>query len=120
MISIDLRRPRISDERVEFVQADIYDISTLLDDEFAATLIHPWLVIEDAHVNVAEVLTVLHRHLAPADYLIVEDSFSKRTELLDLVRRGHTYRLDSRYTDLFGENLTCAIDSILVRQPKME
>jgi cephalosporin hydroxylase len=118
VISVDLRRPRISDGHVEFLQGDIYNIGALFSEGFSSTLCHPWLVIEDAHVNVSQVLSVFHELLAPGDYLIVEDSLSKRAELLNFIlERSNLYWLDSYYLDLFGENSTCAIDSILVRRP---
>ena len=36
-------------------------------------LAHPWLVIEDAHVNTAQVVRRLFRYMTAGDYLIVED-----------------------------------------------
>lgn len=117
ILSVDREEPEVSDSRVEFHRLDINRIGRFLTAEFAAGLAHPWLVIEDAHVNVAEVLSTVHALLEPGDYFVVEDSIAKRGELLDLVTtHPGGYALDTHYCDLFGENSTCAMDSFLVRR----
>ncbi len=116
ILSIDREQPEVSDPRIEFHRLDICRIGTFLTAEFSAGLAHPWLVIEDAHVNIAEVLSTVHGLLEPGDYFVVEDSITKRGELLDLVTaHPGRYALDTHYCDLFGENSTCAMDSFLVR-----
>ncbi|MEX0923027.1 MAG: hypothetical protein WDZ84_09635 [Rhodovibrionaceae bacterium] len=82
--------------------------------EALAALPHPWLAIEDAHENVAGVLGYLDGFMEAGDYLIVEDSEMKKRELAQIFSdSGFSYRVDSRYTDFFGRNATCAPDSIL-------
>jgi cephalosporin hydroxylase len=76
----------------------------------------PWLVIEDAHAHVRTVLDFFDARLTAGDYLLVEDSLAKRATLREFLRSSpHHYQLDSRYLDLFGENTSSAIDSILRR-----
>jgi cephalosporin hydroxylase len=54
--------------------------------------------------------------LEPGDYLVVEDSDAKRDELRRfLAAHPEDHRVDTRYTDYFGRNATCANDSFLVR-----
>ena len=74
------------------------------------------------HDRVAELaspglLAWLHDRLMAGDYLVVEDSDVKRVELtaFDAAHPGQ-YKVDTRYTDFFGRNATCANDSIFVRQ----
>jgi cephalosporin hydroxylase len=117
ILSIDINAPIVVDPRVEFHLLDINEIDTLLTEEFTAPLEHPWLVIEDAHVNIRGVLETVHRCQRARDYLIIEDSLQKRTELLDFLKTNcGCYALDTHYADLFGENSTCAMDSFLVRR----
>jgi cephalosporin hydroxylase len=76
----------------------------------------PWLVLEDAHINVHDVLAHMDGFLAQGDYLFVEDSRIKARELAAfLAQREQRYTVDTRYTDFFGRNATCAANSIFVR-----
>jgi cephalosporin hydroxylase len=114
--SLDVTPPDVTHERVRFIQGDCRAIEAALPPASLAGLAHPWLVIEDAHVNVHGVLAYLHEHAAGGDYVIVEDSAGKQEELAQfLSARPGCYRVDTRYTDFFGRNATCAQDSILVR-----
>ncbi len=64
----------------------------------------------------AAVLEQFHHYLTPGDYLVVEDSDVKR-EALRTFLGAHPgeYLVDTRFTDNFGRNATCAADSIFVR-----
>lgn len=115
IISIDRLPVDVTDSRVSFLNGDVADLAGLLDPQLAA-LRHPWLVIEDAHAHVAKVLGYFDQHLRPGDYFIIEDSLLKRSKLLEFCRAaGERYRLDTLYLDLFGQNTTCAVDSIFRR-----
>ena len=53
---------------------------------------------------------------AAGDVLYVEDSLTKRRDLARFTTEfAGAYKVDTRYTDFFGRNATCAVDSILVR-----
>jgi cephalosporin hydroxylase len=101
---------------VKFYQGDCADPLGLFDPELLHSEPHPWLVIEDAHHNVAAVIERFHEFLEPGDYLVVEDSDVKREALRSFLG-GHPgdYLVDTRFTDNFGRNATCAADSIFVR-----
>jgi cephalosporin hydroxylase len=115
IVSIDLKPVDVEDRRVEFRRGDLNDVSAVLPPRDLAAFDHPWLVIEDAHVNVARVLAHLDSGMTAGDCLIVEDSFGKRAELRDFVEASrNAYLLDRKYLDMFGENSTCALDSIFV------
>ena len=62
------------------------------------------------------VLTYFHQFFTTGDYVVVEDSGSKHEAIGKfLARHSGCYKLDTRYTDFFGRNATCARDSIFVR-----
>jgi cephalosporin hydroxylase len=114
--SVDLRRAEIEHPRVAFYQGDCSKPEGLFDAALLREAPHPWLVVEDAHHNVAAVIEYLHPHLEPGDYLIVEDSDVKRLDLRRFIgAHPDNYRVDTRFTDNFGRNATCAADSIFVR-----
>ena len=52
----------------------------------------------------------------PGDYLVVEDSEVKREAICEFLgaHPGH-YFVDTRFTDYFGRNATCAAASIFVK-----
>jgi cephalosporin hydroxylase len=115
--SVDIRLAAAEHPGVRFYCGDCRAPETLFPPEIVAQAPRPWLAIEDAHQNVAGVLAYLHDRLRTGDYLVVEDSDVKRLELaaFDAAHPGQ-YKVDTRYTDFFGRNATCANDSILVRQ----
>jgi cephalosporin hydroxylase len=115
--SVDIRLAAAEHARVRFHRGDCAVPAALFPADVIAAAPHPWLVIEDAHHNVAGVLAFFHDQLQGGDYLVVEDSDVKRDVLaaFDAAQPGQ-YKVDTRYTDFFGRNATCANDSIFVRQ----
>jgi cephalosporin hydroxylase len=116
--SVDLVKAEANHPGVDFRQGDCSDPERLFDGGLLRSAPHPWLVVEDAHHNVAAVLEQFHAFLSPGDYLVVEDSDVKREALRSFVgAHPDDYLVDTRFTDYFGRNATCAADSILVRTP---
>jgi cephalosporin hydroxylase len=116
--SVDLVRAAAQHPRVDFYQGDCADPAGLFAAELLRSAPRPWLVVEDAHHNVAAVLEQFHAFLQPGDYLVVEDSEVKRDALRSFVgAHPGDYLVDTRFTDYFGRNATCAADSIFVRTP---
>ena len=114
--SVDLNRATLDHPRVRFYQGDCAAPERLFEAALMETEPHPWLVVEDAHHNVAAVLAHMHRFLQAGDYLVVEDSDVKREALRQFVgAHPDAYLVDTRFTDYFGRNATCAADSIFVR-----
>jgi cephalosporin hydroxylase len=115
--SVDIRPAAAEHPRVRFYRGDCNAPAALFPADVIAQAPHPWLVIEDAHQNVGGVLAFFHERLQGGDYLVVEDSDVKRDVLaaFDAAHPGQ-YKVDTRYTDFFGRNATCANDSIFVRQ----
>lgn len=114
--SVDLKQPELRIENVHFVEGDCQKIDTVFDEDLLRKASHPWLLIEDAHVNVYGVLSHFHSYLAPGDYVVVEDSTEKQDDIKKfLLEKPGCYKVDTLYTDFFGRNATCAYDSIFVR-----
>ncbi|MGL5827615.1 MAG: CmcI family methyltransferase [Nocardioides sp.] len=116
VITIDRVPVRLARDNIEFRYGDMRDLPILLPLEEFQRMSRPILVVEDAHAHLPTVLTHLDKALQTGDYLIVEDSLVKRAQLLEFLSScDGRYELDCRYTDMFGENVTCSVDSILVR-----
>lgn len=114
--SVDQAGVKIEHPGVRFYQGDCSVPDRLFDAELLRSEPHPWLVVEDAHHNVAAVLEQFHPFLQAGDYLVVEDSDVKRPDIRTFVAaHPGDYLVDTRFTDNFGRNATCAADSIFVR-----
>lgn len=122
---------------VEFIQGDSFQVEKVLSSTFLENLHHPWLVMEDAHVNLVGVLEYLDKFIEPGDYICVEDSNplapgagqglvktrgykaygpSKMNELRKfLTGRSDRYLVDQKYTDFFGYNATWNMNGYLKR-----
>jgi cephalosporin hydroxylase len=119
--SVDRVKAGLDHPGVKFYQGDCSTPDKLFDPDLLRSEPHPWLVIEDAHHNVRAVLEQFHPYLLPGDYLVVEDSDVKR-QALEEFTAAHPgdYRVDTRFTDNFGRNATCAADSIFIRMTSGE
>ncbi len=114
--SVDRVKVESEHPGVTFHHGDCSDPERLFDPDLLLLEPHPWLVVEDAHHNVAAVLDHFHKSLLPGDYLVVEDSDVKREPLRQFLgAHAGDYLVDTRFTDFFGRNATCAADSIFVR-----
>ena len=114
--SVDLKKPQCVRQGVHFIEGDCRNMGAVFDPEVMHGAPHPWLLIEDAHVNVQGVLKYFHPQLLPGDYIIVEDSWGKTGEIRNfLAENPDCYMVDTLFTDFFGRNSTCAANSILLR-----
>jgi cephalosporin hydroxylase len=114
--SVDRIKPQMDHPLVSYYQGDCHAPESLFAADLLSRASHPWLIVEDAHQNVAAVLEHLHKFLSPGDYLVVEDSDVKREALRNFIgAHPGNYLVDTRFTDNFGRNATCAADSIFVR-----
>jgi cephalosporin hydroxylase len=102
--------PRARHPRLHFHGVDLFDLKTL-DDELLARLPHPWLVVDDSHVNVLNLALHVDRHMEVGDYYVFEDiglaptlEFVKGLQVIG----GLGYLVDTDYTDAFGYNVTAA------------
>lgn len=127
-----------ADSRINFIQGDCNNIGAAFPLTLLSELPHPWLLIEDAHINLLEVLTYFHQNgLQSEDYLIVEDtnkvhwelwkdSWDDRQEMeqgtkkMDdlrswLKKHEDGYLVDTYYQDMYGYNGSKNWNSILKR-----
>ncbi|WP_424098162.1 CmcI family methyltransferase [Moorena producens] len=122
--------------KVNFLEGDCNNLSTVLPKTMLARLPHPWLVIEDAHVNVLGVVEYFHDNgLTSGDYLIVEDTnkliwdsgsenwddkeeYEKGRQKMPNLRgwlldHEDEYLIDTYYQDMYGYNGSKNCNSIL-------
>lgn len=113
VISFDIIAPKIKYDNVTFLQGDSNEIGKVMKTQILEKMPRPWLLIEDAHVNVHGVLSHFHPLMQEGDYLIVEDSENKQEEIVRFLNdTGESYLVDAEYCDFFGHNVTCSFDSI--------
>jgi cephalosporin hydroxylase len=113
--SVDLCKPEIARAGVTFLQGDCNRIEEVLPPALLRSAPHPWLFLEDAHVNTTHVLEYIHQFTEPSDYLVVEDtdSLGKEAEIAKFMAiHCRDYKVDTHYTDFFGYNACCSKDAI--------
>jgi cephalosporin hydroxylase len=133
-----------TDSRVHFLEGDCNNMGEIMPPELLSGLPHPWLIIEDAHVNTVGVVEYFHENgLKIGDYLIVEDTNKylwelnaeldedsddqeetekgkrKLTELKSwLMLHENEYLIDTYYQDMYGYNGSKNWNSIMKRVEK--
>jgi cephalosporin hydroxylase len=101
---------------VHFLAGDSRSPMTLFGADLLRSAPRPFLVIEDAHANVQNVLLYIDDFLMSGDYLFIEDSLLKGEDLNAFLSEWpQRYLVDTHYTDFFGRNATSAINSIFVK-----
>jgi cephalosporin hydroxylase len=107
----ELVSPRAQHPLLTFHQADLSDLGTL-DAGLFEGLAHPWLVVDDAHANIGNVMRYLDRFMQVGDYYVIEDILcdfeGARYDEIGKVVDELRYEVDTYYTDNYGYNLTCA------------
>jgi cephalosporin hydroxylase len=121
---------RASHARLHFHQADLRDVEAL-DRTLFAGLPHPWLVVDDAHENLLELVPFIAGFMNSGDYYVVEDVFLYHpgrepyagvgfdpNMILGLVSSFHKlgFLVDAKYTDAFGQNVTTAPNGWLIKR----
>lgn len=80
VISIDIDFENIdqnvkNDDRIEFLQGDSNEVKEIFPNEKISEILHPLLLIEDAHINTIGILDYFHDNIfQTGDYFIVEDT----------------------------------------------
>jgi cephalosporin hydroxylase len=124
------------DSRIHFIEGDCNNMETVFSTDFLSTLPHPWLVLEDCHVDTLGILDYLHHNgLESGDYLIIEDTNKHIPEYwksrwhnpdeltlienkLDNLRswlkqHPNEYLVDTHYLDMYGYNVSKNWNSVL-------
>jgi cephalosporin hydroxylase len=127
-----------ADSRINWIEGDCHNISAVLTPELLSKLPHPWLVLEDCHVNTVGICDYFDKNgLQSGDYLIVEDTnknvpqywmtrWKDSPELdrierkIDDVRdwlkdREDQYLVDTYYLDMYGYNVSKNWNSVFKR-----
>jgi cephalosporin hydroxylase len=113
--TFDITPPNVEHERVSVHQADFRSAGIDLLSKELPELIHPILVIEDAHVAVDRMLRMTEPILEAGDYLVVEDSYRKQPDLKKFAESTElSFEVATWLTDFYGINATCACNSIWV------
>ena len=107
--SYDIKKPECDHDMIESIELDLTESREWHWQEGRK------LVIEDAHVNITEVLLQTDNMLESGDYLIVEDSgtVEKQKSISEFLQNAkNTYEIDQYYLDFFGMNVGSCVDSI--------
>lgn len=140
VISVDIDIQKVDPKakvypNIRFLQGDSWKIADLFPETNLSNLPHPWLILEDAHVNLDGVLQHFHCNgLCSGDYVVVEDTnadlwktwsdwpdsdyikmASNKMVILRnwLKKYPDIYLVDTLYQDLFGYNVSKCWNSIL-------
>jgi cephalosporin hydroxylase len=107
-----------SHPKLHFHEANLFDLRTL-DNTLLNRLPHPWLVIDDAHVNLKNVVNFVAKFMKRGDYYVWEDIFLPEARNEQLIKemailaKKFSLLVDVKYTDAFGRNVTCSPNSWL-------
>jgi cephalosporin hydroxylase len=95
-----------------------FDVNNIKSLKFEV-INHPVLVIEDAHVNIAEVLEYFDNILKDGDYLFVEDTIDdEKYNIFSNFIKDKEYLVDANYCDMWGYNNSYNLNSILKKVAK--
>jgi hypothetical protein len=108
IITFDCDNENRTSGNIQYVYADCDNLDTFNVVDYGV-LEHPWLVVEDVHVNVGPVISYFADKMVVGDMMIVEDSVHKQEDIRAL---PHTFNVDTKYTDYFGFNNTSSFNSI--------
>ena len=106
------------DSKIICHELDNNKIDEFIDQKrnFFEGLEGPIIMIEDSHTNAAGLVKSMDQFLKPEDYLVIEDTLSKR-KYNETILSGNgintkIYKVDTHYCDLWGLNNTWNVNSI--------
>ena len=127
-----------ADSRINWLEGDCNKISAIFSPALLSRLPHPWLILEDCHVNPVGICEYFHNNgLQSGDYLIFEDTnkmvpqywetrWQDTSELQSVERKlehirdwlknqEEEYLVDTYYLDMYGYNVSKNWNSVLKR-----
>ena len=111
--SYDINKPSINHKNVTFIEYDLNNMNKQNLPPCSELFKGKKILIEDAHVNLKNILDLFDTILKEDDYLMIEDSDKKHDVISKfLIERESKYRLDQFFLDFFGRNVTCCSNSI--------
>ena len=106
--SMDIQKAKIRKRKtLNFLEGDSNNIEEIFSD--LSIYPHPWMIIEDAHVNVTEVVNWFTTGTLFGDYVIVEDVRGSKMDELNKWKSQRTMMIDRHYMDYFGPNATSCL-----------
>ena len=105
--SVDIEPPNLVYDGVTFLQGNSREIHSVFD---VKNLPHPWIILEDAHIEMNKIMEYFTKHMHTGDYIIIEDSRSKMQSILKV---PSDLLVDTYYCDYFGRNATSSVNTIL-------
>jgi cephalosporin hydroxylase len=118
--------PRASHPRLEFHEADVRNLASI-DPALLSRLPHPWLVVDDAHENLRNLVPHVASFMKSNDYYVIEDVFCYHSRRVGASRTRFGadqvaatfdalgFLVDTKYTDAFGLNVTASPNGWLVK-----
>ena len=111
--SFDIIKPNLKHKNVSFIKQDINNLEEFSELKFLKNINGKKIIIEDAHVNINNVLNFFDKYLKKDDYLIIEDSSGKQKSIKKFTDlKDAKYKVDQFYLDFFGTNITSCVNSI--------
>lgn len=109
-INFECIHERAKHPLLTFHAVDLSNVANF-DEDLLSQLPHPWLVVDNAHVQIFSIFSYLGRFLASGDYYVIEDDPMRADKEiiagLQIVEQSG-FLIDTYYTDAFGINFTCA------------
>ena len=112
--SYDINKPLVDHKKVTFIEHDLNEINKENQLPCWEHFKGKKIIIEDAHVNLKNILHLFDTILKKDDYLIIEDSVKSKKAVISnfMNEKESKYKLDQFFLDFFGTNITCCINSI--------
>ena len=111
--SFDINKPMFKHNKVTFIEQDLTKINLKNKPQYWELFNGKKVIIEDAHVNLKDILNLFDSIIRKDDYLIIEDSNEKQNIISNFSNEKEPkYKLDQFFLDFFGTNITCCTNSI--------
>ena len=112
--SFDINKPLIDHKKVTFIQYDLNEINKSNKPPCWELFKGKKIIIEDAHVNLKNILHLFDTILKKDDYLIIEDSGQDKQSIISnfMNEKKYKYKVDQFFLDFFGRNITSCLNSI--------
>jgi cephalosporin hydroxylase len=118
--------PRAKHPRLHFHKADLRQAGSV-SAALLRDLPHPWLVVDDAHENLLELVPYIAKFLRRHDYYVIEDAFAYHSQRVGAASAAFDadrlaklvdelgLHVDTKYTDAYGLNVTASPNGWLIK-----
>ena len=63
----------LNDQNVTIIEGNVLRTEEVYSDDLLKRWAHAWIISEDCHVNVNDVMEYFHKYMKEGDYIIIED-----------------------------------------------